>query len=54
VLENLERSIEQAPRPVYIAYRFTEFEGLLTQAVWLEKVAGEEQWAVYGNRHDRA
>lgn len=50
VLENLERSIEQAPRSVYIAYRFTEFEGLLTQAVWLEKVAGEEQWAVYKNR----
>jgi SAM-dependent methyltransferase len=50
VLENLERSIEQAPRPVYIAYRFTEFEGLLKQAVWLEKVAGEEQWAVYKNR----
>jgi len=54
VLENLRRSLEQSPRPVYIAYRFTEFEGLLTQAVWLEKVAGEEQWAVYGNRHDRA
>ncbi len=48
-----DRSIEQAPRPVYIAYRFTEFEGLLAQAVWLEKVAGEEQWAVYGNRRDR-
>jgi SAM-dependent methyltransferase len=54
VLENLHSSLEQIPRPVYIAYRFTEFEGLLTQAVWLEKAAGEEQWAVYGNRHDRA
>ena len=48
VLENLRQSIEQTPRPVYIAYRFTEFEGLLAQAVWLEKIAGEEQWAVYG------
>jgi SAM-dependent methyltransferase len=52
VLENLHRSVEQMPRPVYIAYRFTEFEGLLTQAVWLEKAAGEEQWAVYGYRRD--
>lgn len=53
VLENLRRAIEQAPRPVYVAYRFTEFGGLLTQAVWLEKVAGEEQWAVYRNRENR-
>jgi hypothetical protein len=47
VLENLRRSIEQAPRPVYIAYRFTEFEGLLANSSWLEKIAGAEQWAVY-------
>ena len=53
VLENLRRAVEQSPRPVYIAYRFTEFEQLLAQAAWLEKVAGTEQWAVYGNRRDR-
>ncbi len=47
VLENLRRSVEQTPRPVYIAYRFTEFEDLLAQAEWLEKIAGAEQWAVY-------
>jgi SAM-dependent methyltransferase len=50
VLENLRHSVEQTPRPVYIAYRFTEFEGLLAQATWLEKIAGAEQWAVYRNR----
>ena len=54
VLENLQRSVEQSPRPVYIAYRFTEFKKLLAQAEWLEKIAGEEQWAVYGNRQDHA
>ncbi|MGZ4829473.1 MAG: hypothetical protein ACXV78_07510, partial [Candidatus Angelobacter sp.] len=54
VLENLRRSFEQAPRPVYIAYRFTEFENLLAQATWLEKVDGAEQWAVYRNRRDRS
>jgi hypothetical protein len=50
VLKNLRRSLEQAPRPVYIAYRFTEFENLLAQATWLEKVAGTEQWAVFKHR----
>jgi SAM-dependent methyltransferase len=50
VLENLRRSVEQSPRPVYIAYRFTEFGPLLAQAEWLEKIAGTEQWAVYRNR----
>lgn len=53
VLQNLRQSIEQVPRPVYIAYRFTEFENLLAQAAWLEKIAGTEQWAVYKNRRDR-
>jgi hypothetical protein len=47
VLKNLRRSAEQTPRPVYIAYRFTEFDNLLAQAAWLEKVAGTEQWAVH-------
>ena len=50
VLENLRRSLEQAPRPIHIAYRFTEFESLLAQAAWLEKVDGTEQWAVYRAR----
>ena len=47
VLENLRQSVEQAPRPIYIAYRFTEFEKLLAQVDWLEKISGAEQWAVY-------
>jgi SAM-dependent methyltransferase len=52
VLENLGYSVERSPRPVYIAYRFTEFENLLAQEPWLEKIAGIEQWAVYENcRH---
>ena len=54
VLENLRQSIEQAPRPIYVAYRFTEHERFLAKAGWLQKIAGAEQWAVYGNRRDRA
>jgi SAM-dependent methyltransferase len=52
VMNNLRRSIVQTPRAVYILYRFPEFENLLLQAVWLEKVAGAEQWAVYKNRRE--
>jgi hypothetical protein len=48
VLKNLRRSIEQAPRRVYIAYRFTEFEKLLAESGWLEKIEGTQQWAMYG------
>lgn len=54
VLENLRQSIKQAPRPFYLAYRFTEHEKLLAEAGWLEKIAGTEQWAVYTNGQDRA
>jgi hypothetical protein len=52
VLENLRNSMKQAPRPVYIAYRFTEFEHLLEQAEWLDKVGASEQWVVYKNAAD--
>lgn len=52
VLDNLRRSVEQAPREVYVAYRYTEHEKLLTSAMWLEKIAGTEQWAVYRNRRN--
>jgi len=49
VLENLRQSIEQTPRPIYIAYRFTEHEKVLAGAGWLQKTAGAEQWAIYEN-----
>jgi hypothetical protein len=53
VLDNLRQSVEQAPREIYVAYRYTEHEKLLAAAEWLEKIAGTEQWAVYRNRRDR-
>lgn len=54
VLEKLRRSTTETPWPVYIAYRFLEFEALLSRCDWLEKIAGTEQWAVYRNRRHRA
>jgi hypothetical protein len=53
VLENLRLSLQGKPREVYVAYRYTEHEKLLTAANWLEKIAGTEQWAVYRNRRHR-
>lgn len=50
VLENLRLSVEQAPRAVYIAYRYTEHEKLLAQSAWLEKIANTEQWTIYKTR----
>ena len=50
ILENLSRSISEKPRPLYVAYRYLEFEHLLAQCDWLEKTAGTEHWAVYETR----
>jgi hypothetical protein len=54
VLDKLQMSIMEHPRPLYVAYRYLEFESLLKNCDWLEKIAGTEQWAVYKNRRDRA
>lgn len=54
VLNKLRLSIEKSLRPVFIAYRFPEFESQLNKCNWLEKIGGTEQWAVYKNRRDRA
>jgi hypothetical protein len=53
VLANLKQSFDAHPRPIWIAYRFPEFEALLQQSQWLEKVAGTDQWAVYKDRRAR-
>jgi hypothetical protein len=53
VLENLRLSLQGKPREVYVAYRYTEHEKLLTAANWLEKIVSTEQWAVYRNRRHR-
>jgi SAM-dependent methyltransferase len=50
VLEKLRESLQRSPRPMFLAYRFPEFEPLLRKCGWLEKVAGTQQWAVWRNR----
>lgn len=53
VMERLQRSLQGNPRPVFIAYRYTEFEDLLQKYDWLEKIAGTERWAVFRDRRNR-
>ena len=53
VLKKLHASVERCPRPVFIAYRSPEFDHLLQQCSWLTKLAGTEQWSIYGNGADQ-
>ena len=46
-MERLRQSLLENPRPVFVAYRYIEFEGLLVKFDWLEKIENTEQWAVY-------
>jgi SAM-dependent methyltransferase len=54
VMERLRQSALTTSRPLFLAYRYTEFESLLEKCDWLEKIAGTEQWTVYSNRRNRA
>ncbi|HEY7405692.1 MAG TPA: class I SAM-dependent methyltransferase [Candidatus Angelobacter sp.] len=47
VMERLRRSWMENQRPVFVAYRYIEFETLLNECEWLENIASTEQWAVY-------
>lgn len=51
VMEKLRQSEAKNPRPIFLAYRYCEFAGLLQKLDWLEKIADTEQWAVYCNRN---
>ncbi len=48
VIENLERSLQQSPRPVWVIYHNPEHECLLAQSAVLEKRGGTQSYVVYG------
>jgi Methyltransferase domain len=50
LMERLRQSLLENPRPVFVQYRYIEFEGLLAKYDWLEKLESTEQWAVFRNR----
>ena len=47
VMERLRHSLLANPRPVFVAYRYIEFEGLLVKYAWLEKIESSEQWTLF-------
>jgi SAM-dependent methyltransferase len=47
VLDNLRRSLQTNLRPVFVCYRYLEFEYLLKECDWLAKVDGTAHWAVF-------
>jgi hypothetical protein len=47
VMERLRQSTQTSSKPLFVAYRYTEFAALLEKCGWLTKIAGTEQWAVY-------
>jgi SAM-dependent methyltransferase len=54
VMEKLRQSWVANPRPMFVAYRYPEFDSLIQKSGWLRKIAGTEQWAVYENCRDGA
>ena len=49
VLANLERSLRQRPRPVYVVYHNPLLEDLLAQSTVLKKKGGTLQFSIYTN-----
>ena len=47
VLGNLERSLREHPREVYVLYHNPLLEHVLARTAWLRKVAGSHQFSVY-------
>jgi SAM-dependent methyltransferase len=46
-LARLECSWRENLRPVFVVYRSPEFESLLAECNWLEKVTRNRQWVIY-------
>ncbi|MGB7601330.1 MAG: class I SAM-dependent methyltransferase [Candidatus Sulfotelmatobacter sp.] len=52
VIENLERSLREHPRRVYVLYHNPLLEHVLGESNALEKIGGTHQYAMYGSRGD--
>jgi hypothetical protein len=52
VLQGLEKSLAQAPRPVWVVYHNPLLETVFGASGFLEKTGGTPQYSVYRNRAD--
>ena len=46
VVGNIERSLRENPRPVYLLYHNPVLEHVLTERAWLRKIAGTHQYSM--------
>ena len=49
MMVNLERSLRDQPRPVYVLYHNPLLEHVLSRSGGLSKLSGTNQYCVYGN-----
>jgi hypothetical protein len=54
LIGNLEKSLKQHPRPVYVLYHNPLLEGVLAKSKQLTKVSGTHQYSIYANRSQEA
>lgn len=47
MITNLEQSLRQHPRPVFVLYHNPLLEHVLTQSGALKKIAGTHQYSIY-------
>jgi hypothetical protein len=47
LLENLERSLQEHPRPLFVIYHNPLLEHLLAERTWLKRVGGTHQYSLY-------
>jgi hypothetical protein len=47
LLNNLEQSLREHPRPIYLLYHNPQLDGTLHQRRYLRKIAGTEQYSVF-------
>jgi SAM-dependent methyltransferase len=54
VVRNLEQSLREAPRPVYVLYHNPLLEHVLANSSSLEKVAGTHQYSLHANKASKS
>jgi len=53
VMENLERSLQESPRPAYVGYQNPVSERVIAALARFRKVGGTMQWALYDGTEQR-
>jgi len=52
VIANLEKSLREHPRAVYVLYHNPLLECVLRESTWFKNIFGTHQFAIYESRSD--